>query len=155
MTRIEVQRISAGQTRPLRRAVLRPDQPPEASVYPGDANADTLHAGAYVDGTLVGVATVSREPPDPAFLDRVTRPDSAWRLRGMAVRPEHQGRGLGAGLLALCLDHARSQGGEVLWCNARATAERFYASHGLARWSELFELPGIGAHYVMGISLAT
>lgn len=133
--------ISAADTRALRRRVLRPHQAPEACVYPADDDASTGHLGVFVDGRLVGVASIFEE----------SRPGEVggWRIRGMAVAPEHRGRGLGAALLEACLDHARGRGGGEVWCNARTSAARFYGHLGFEPEGEEFELPGIGPHYLM------
>lgn len=135
--------LSAAETRPLRHAVLRPHQPITACVYPGDEAPTTGHFGVYEGQTLIGVASVFEEAPphDPRA--------PGWRIRGMAVRPTHQGKGVGGALLEACLQHARAAGGSCVWCNARQTAARFYSHHGFERQGEPFDLPGIGPHFVM------
>lgn len=139
----EVRAIAAEQTRGLRQRVLRPHQPPEEMVYPGDDELETLHLGAYVDGQLVGVASLYRQAPP-------TEPDpGARRLRGMAVSPALQGGGIGRALLEGCLAHARARGATRLWCNARAAAAGFYSRLGFQVQGEEFELPGIGPHLLM------
>lgn len=155
---MRVEAVAAEDVRPLRGRVLRPGQAPRELVYPGDDHPDALHAairdagpgsGGRGDGSgaIVGVATVAPEghPRDP-------RPGD-WRLRGMATAPEARGRGLGAALLAACLHHARDRGGERVWCNARATAEGFYLRAGFVVEGSRFELPEIGPHVVMAVSL--
>ncbi|MCP3103361.1 GNAT family N-acetyltransferase [Myxococcus sp. K15C18031901] len=149
MSTPDIRRIPAAETRGLRRAVLRPHQPPEAVIYPGDDDPDTLHLGLYVDGRQLGVASLYREPP-PFALKDIT----AWRLRGMAVEQVRQGMGLGAALLRACMAHAASQKGTQVWCNARATAEGFYRSMGFVSRGEPFDLPGIGPHHLMCRDLA-
>jgi GNAT superfamily N-acetyltransferase len=147
---VRVEAVAAEDVRPLRGSVLRPGQAPDELVYPGDDHADALHA-AILDpeagGTIVGIATVAPEghPRDP-------RPGD-WRLRGMATSPEVRGRGLGAALLAACLHHARDRGGERVWCNARVTAEGFYLRAGFVAEGARFDLPDIGPHVVMAVSL--
>lgn len=127
----------------LRSVLLRPFETPEELVYHGDDDADTLHAGLFVDGILSGIASVCREPmPDDAD-------QRAWRLRGMAVRPELQGRGYGRALLERCLDHVLSGGGTLLWCNGRVSAAGFYRTLGFDVVDEPFEIPGTGPHYLM------
>ena len=150
MTNIyDIRLISAEETRPLRRAILRPSQSPEESVYPGDYLASTLHLGVYLHDELVGVASVYCEsPPGTKEADA-----NWWRLRGMAIKPELQGQGYGRALLEKCLAHVAAQGGTVMWCNARATAAGFYRSAGFHVVGEAYELPGIGAHYMMRRSL--
>ncbi|NTX40614.1 GNAT family N-acetyltransferase [Myxococcus sp. CA051A] len=149
MSSSEIRRIPADETRGLRRAVLRPHQPPEAVVYPGDDDKDTLHLGLYAEGRLLGVASLYREPP-PYALKAIT----AWRLRGMAVEQGRQGQGLGAALLKACMEHAVTQKGTQLWCNARSTASGFYRSLGFVQHGDAFELPGIGPHHLMSRNLA-
>jgi ribosomal protein S18 acetylase RimI-like enzyme len=143
-----VRPISAAETRPLRGEVLRPGQPPASLVYPGDDAPDSFHAGAFVDGALVGIATVYPEPMplDPAAgFDA----DRAFRLRGMATRPDLQGRGLGRAVLTHCIEHVRAAGAEVLWCNARLGALGFYRRLGFQTIGDEFEIAGIGPHFVM------
>jgi GNAT superfamily N-acetyltransferase len=143
--------IGAAATRSLRRAVLRPNQPPEACVYPGDEEAHTGHLGVFVDDgseelALVGVASIFEE-------NRPGTLGGGWRIRGMAVAPEHQGKGHGGALLTACLEHALRHGGVEVWCNARKTAAEFYAHHGFEQEGEEFELPAIGPHFLMRRSL--
>ncbi|MBA2339708.1 MAG: GNAT family N-acetyltransferase [Pyrinomonadaceae bacterium] len=145
---INIHSISPEETRPLRRAVLRPDQSPEESIYPGDDAPDTLHLGAYLNGETVGVASLYHEPP-PGEDD-----ETAWRLRGMAILPQLQRQGYGKALLERCLAHVSAQGGITLWCNARTTAAEFYRASGFEVIGEEYELPGIGMHYMMRRRLA-
>jgi GNAT superfamily N-acetyltransferase len=143
MTPFELRRIPAAQTRHLRHVVLRPHQRPEELVYPGDDAPDTFHVELLVGGEQRGVASLYRE----------ARPGSGssteWRLRGMAVLAAAQGRGHGAALLQACIDHAARQGGSRLWCNARTTAAGFYRRLNFEVEGDVFELPGIGPHYLM------
>jgi predicted GNAT family N-acyltransferase len=117
----EIRRIPAAETRGLRHTVLRPNQPPQLAIYPGDDDADTLHLGLYMQG----------------------------RLGGVAVDMSLRGQGHGATLLRACLEHAVQQGGTLVWCNARTTASGFYRSLGFSLKGDTFELPGIGPHHCM------
>jgi ribosomal protein S18 acetylase RimI-like enzyme len=144
---MRVEAASAETVRPLRRTVLRPHQRAEDLVYPGDDAPGTLHAIVREDEAVVGVATVSREPHprDPQPGD--------WRVRGMATDPAARGTGIGAALLAACVEHARAEGGRRVWCNARTPARGFYERAGFAVEGEEFELPGIGPHHLMSLPL--
>lgn len=116
--------LSAEQTHPIRRAVLRNDTPDDDVVFDGDDRPDTIHLGVEVDGGLVAISTwlVRRYPDLP---DR-----EAHQLRGMATLPERRGSGAGRLLLAAGLDRCRAVGSAVVWARARVTALDFYVSHG-------------------------
>ncbi|MET0293087.1 MAG: GNAT family N-acetyltransferase [Steroidobacteraceae bacterium] len=147
-TDVRIARVTAAEVRPLRSEVLRPGTPPEKLVYDGDDAADALHVGARsADGVIQGIASLCRESAPG-------RSETAWRLRGMATRPERRGTGLGRRLLQACFRHVRSEGGALLWCNARVGAVGFYERLGLKREGEVFDVPDVGPHYVMSRWLA-
>lgn len=151
---VEVRRIDAGETRPLRHAVLRPSETFDATVYAGDDDLATRHLGAFVDGRLVGVASLYREDrPDReggSDSDREGRGEGAhWRLRGMATAPEARGRGAGRALLDACVNHVAAKGGGLLWCNARTPAVGFYTAAGFRAVGDEFDIADIGPHVVM------
>jgi ribosomal protein S18 acetylase RimI-like enzyme len=139
--------ITVEQARPIRRDVLRPGHPITAVVYPSDDHPKNFHVGASVSGQIVGVATVYPQPFPPADLS------NAWQLRGMAVREQMRGRGIGKMLVRACLGHVASQGGAMLWCNARTAVVGFYQSMGFQVLSEEFHIPVSGPHYVMGCAI--
>ena len=145
--------ITAAETRPLRAAILRPGQPPDALVYPGDEHPDGFHAGAFKNNQLVGIATIYPEPSPDAY--RSQMPEGlAFRLRGMATTPAVRGEGFGRGLLEACFNHMRAKDSGLLWCNARIGALAFYETLGLQTIGPEFDIAGIGAHYVMWIDLS-
>lgn len=143
MTPLQIQPITAEQTHPLRLSVLRPGQSPQAAVFPNDEVPHAFHFGAFSGKALIGIASIYPEPM-PGEAD-----PTAWRLRGMAVAPECQRRGVGRALLEACLAHVDFEGGTRLWCNARSTARGFYASLGFGTQGEEFDIEGVGPHFVM------
>ena len=132
---IAIQRIAARETISLRDAVLRPGLPPGGSYYPGDDAEGTLHLGAFVDHTLVAVATLCREP---MLGERST---TSWRLRGMATLPEYRGRGLGKQLAQRSIGYAAEQGGTLVWCTSRIATVPFYRALGFSESGHTFSLP--------------
>lgn len=147
--------ISAANTRDLRSRILRPGQPPEATVYPGDDAESTLHLGAFRDDAskdlLVGIASIYCEalPRDAHTPNHAIANGSDWRLRGMAVIPEARRTGAGRALYTACLEHLRAAGGRRLWFNARTSAFTFYRALGADLMCEEFDIPGIGPHVRM------
>ena len=140
---LEIRLISASATRPLRAAILRPEQPEHELVYPGDDDAASLHVGAFDSaGNLRGVATLLPQSPD----DDAPADAGDWRLRGMAVVPEARRGGVGAALLAACEAHAIAHGGQRIWFNARVDALAFYQALGYTVIGDPYDLPGIGLH---------
>jgi GNAT superfamily N-acetyltransferase len=119
---------------------------PEASFYPGDKDRNSGHFAAYVDDKVVGVASVlaAPEPDGHHIAGRGT-----WRLRGMAVDPDHRGEGAGTALIDRVRDFVTRAGGGLLWCNARLTAEGFYLKRGFVRVGKPWEEPDIGEHVRM------
>ncbi len=143
-----IQKIEVQQARLLRHKILRPHQPPEACIYPNDNTTNTAHFGAFVTGELVGIASIFNEPPPQA------KDPFAWRIRGMATETAMRGKGYGGLLLNACIDYAASQNGSYIWCNARTTVMGFYEKFGFRAQGEEFELPGIGPHFLMALTLA-
>ncbi len=58
---MHIRTIAVDEARILRRVVLRPNLPPEASIFPGDDAPTSLHLGAFESDELVGVATLIQD----------------------------------------------------------------------------------------------
>ena len=106
-----------------------------------DGDDAGIHFGAFVDDDLVGVASMVPEARGGG--------SGGWRVRGMAVVPEHRGSGIGVDLLRAAVDEAWNLDVPEVWCNARTSAAGFYARHGFETLGDVFELPDIGPHVVM------
>ena len=140
---IRVEQVRVELTRRLREAVLRPGFPPAMSVYPSDTLLDAQHFAAWLGNKIVGVASIHPEPLTGFENKR------SWRLRGMAVDPSFQGTGIGKQILDECLKFIKQFDGEILWCNGRKTALKFYQSFGFNIIGEEFEVAESGPHFVM------
>ncbi|CAN5820019.1 hypothetical protein BH23ACT11_BH23ACT11_04440 [soil metagenome] len=102
---------------------------------------------------MVGIATIYPEAP-PLDLQGVIpetayRDGAAFRLRGMATRPDQQRRGIGRRLMEGTFSHALDAGASYYWCNARVGAQQFYESMRLEAVGDIFDLGPAGPHYVM------
>ena len=135
-----VRQIPLAQTRPLRHAVLRPHEPEESlAAHEPD--------GAFALGAFEGA-----EPIAVGFIAPDGTPGS-WRIRGMATAAHARGQGVGSTLLAGLLEHAVAADASRVWCNARTPARSLYERAGFRAISEEFDVPGIGSHFVMELTV--
>lgn len=137
-----IKQISAEETYPLRRKVLRKNMPTEPHEFNGDFNKGTFHLGAFVDGEICGIVTML-----PLEEGKV------YQLRGMAVDDDFHGKNIGRKLVAEAEDICRKNGGETIWMNARENAIPFYEKCGYQKVGSLFTIPPIGAHIKMSRNL--
>lgn len=141
---IEIREATLDEIKHLRTKILRPNFPPgELALYDADALPETLHVGAFNGLQNLGAATF--------LVD--TYPGTgevAIRLRGMVVQKDLQGEGIGTRLLehAYTLFFGRF-GLRFLWCNARVSALGFYENQKFETFGDVFDIPGIGPHFVM------
>ena len=142
---LTVAQVPVALTYPLRGRVLRPGAPPERVHLDADDRPGTAaFAATDATGAIVGTAIVYPEAC-PWLPER----RGAWRLRGMATDEGRRGEGVGARVLAALLDHVHTEGGSVVWCNARVPARRFYERAGFAAHGGVWDEPEIGPHIAM------
>jgi GNAT superfamily N-acetyltransferase len=116
--------------------VLRPHQALEEL---GESEPrEALAVGAFEGEELVAVGLIGPEGGP-----------GAWRVRGMATRPERRGQGAGTAVLAALVDHARQRGARRVWASVRVPARTLYERSGFVATSEVFEPPHIGPHVIM------
>jgi predicted GNAT family N-acyltransferase len=118
--------------------MLRAGRPTEESFYPPDDLAETMHLAAFVNEEVVGTATVFPE---------ALNGEPAWRLRGMAVDPAHQGSGVGTVLMHDMTRRLLEGDVNLLWCNARTTALDFYRKQGFEVVGDEFIADADVPHY--------
>jgi len=70
----------------------------------------------------------------------------------MATLPEARGTGAGTVVVRGAVELARTNGGELLWCEARESAVGFYLRSGWQLWGEGFRTDH-GPHRYMWIEL--
>jgi GNAT superfamily N-acetyltransferase len=140
---LEARPISARESIPLRRRILRPHERSEDLARRDADGAPAAHAGVFDGEALIAVGRTAREPhpTDPGRGD--------WRIRGMAVEPERRGTGAGTLLLRALLEQAEAAGGRRAWCIARTPAAGFYARAGFVAEGEEFVVPRLGPHVLM------
>jgi GNAT superfamily N-acetyltransferase len=140
----EVREITALDTYPLRKDVLRRGLPNPDVHYPQDDDPRSFHLGVFEDGVLVAVASFN--PESTPWREGA----DAWHLRGMAVTDDRQGGGIGTAIIDEARARIRETGAPVLWCNARDTALGFYERLGFILYGDGFVTPDSGQpHHVM------
>jgi GNAT superfamily N-acetyltransferase len=140
---LEARPISARESIPLRRRILRPHERSEDLARRDADGPPAVHAGVFDGEALIAVGRTAHEPhpTDPGRGD--------WRIRGMAVEPERRGTGAGTLLLRALLEQAEAAGGRRAWCIARTPAAAFYARAGFVAEGEEFVVPRLGPHVLM------
>lgn len=108
--------------------------------YQVDFNKTIKHFGIFQKTQLIGIATIMQaNHPNLA--------ENAIQLRGMAVLPEFQKKGIGKMLLKDLVKIYQNQ--SIIWCNARDYAVGFYKSLGFSIFGEKFYIKNVGDHFVM------
>jgi len=86
--------------------------------------------------------------PWAADLDVAVAEGASWQLRAMVTDPAVRGTGLGRLLVEAAVDHVATHGGDMIWCNARVTAQGFYARLGFRSVTERFVVDSVPEEHV-------
>ena len=139
----EIRKITASETFSVRHPVLRPGKAIETCHFEGDALKSTRHFGYFEGDSLAGVASLFHANSD--LFPEIEQ----FQLRGMAVLPEYQKKGIGEKLVFQAEKEAKNRYGELMWFNAREIAVPFYEKLGYEIIGEPFDIGDIGKHLVM------
>ncbi|KAF8194441.1 hypothetical protein K438DRAFT_1827992 [Mycena galopus ATCC 62051] len=150
--------IDADQTVPLRRSVLRSNEP--HVLLPGDSTG--WHYGAFIDSNPAPVAIISlfieAWPIDngrEAGADGNSTHKRAARFRRFACDPAYQGRGIGTKLLLHAISVVGSElQASPLWCHSRDETQAWYERRGLEAFGDAFFI-GPGKYIRMKIEIDT
>ncbi|MEH6406078.1 MAG: GNAT family N-acetyltransferase [Leeuwenhoekiella sp.] len=138
----EIKTITGQQTWPVRHPVLRQGRPLEDCHFEGDDLPDTIHLGLYYSDSLTGVVSL-------LIKDYKSFSGVQYQLRGMAVLPEYQQKGLGEFLVLEAEKRMRKKRINTLWFNAREVALSFYSNLGYEKVGDSFEISPVGTHFLM------
>jgi len=124
---ISIEQIRPELTWRLRQEVLYPAQ----KLYEMELDEDQegIHFGAFTDDKLVGVISLFQT-------------ETSFQFRKLAISTEYQKKGIGNALLQRVEEFAESEGGTVIWCNARVSAIGFYMKAGYTHTGKLFAKNG-------------
>lgn len=138
---MEVKKISAQETYPIRLEVLRKNVPLPYE-FNGDFDKDTFHLGVFKNGVLIAVSSYMKS-------ENSNFNGIQFQLRGMATLVEFQGIGAGKLMMEKAFEIIKEMDCTCMWCNARVIAVPFYQKLGLQTFGEKFEIKFVGDHYVM------
>jgi GNAT superfamily N-acetyltransferase len=141
---MQVREIQAEQTWDLRSRILRPGQSFDACKMPEDHLPTTFHLGIFEDGRIICNGTFMKQGHE--HFPQALHP---YRLRGMASDSLLQKKGLGSTLIQAALEKLKEKKCDLLWFNARTSAEGFYRKLEFQEFDTVFDIPGIGPHRVM------
>ncbi len=137
--------IAAADTIDLRHRILRPGHDISICHYSEDNFSSTFHVGIRdVSKKIIANGTFMAQRHD-----LFTQAKSPYRLRGMATETGFQKQGLGRTILIFAEKELRKRSCDLLWFNARTTAEIFYQKLGFTADAVIFDIPTVGPHKVM------
>ncbi|GEA58889.1 GNAT family N-acetyltransferase [Vibrio comitans] len=120
---MHIRLITPEETLPIRHSVLWPAKPIEFCQVKEDNSG--IHFGAFENDSLVCVASV--------FIT-----GTRARLRKFATLHEHQGNGIGTQVIEHIIEYLKRHGVTYFWCDARESAQDFYARFGMQKQGERF-----------------
>ena len=126
--KIQIEQIRYELTWRIRHQVMYPDEPFDMIKLPEDP--DGMHFGLYEGEWLTAVVSLFEN-------------GKVFQFRKFATLTAKQGMGYGSALLEYIIAYCREQGAEKLWCNARVSAEGFYAKFGFRPVGEVFVQHGL------------
>jgi len=120
---IQIKKLSAKETFPIRIEVLRKNIPLPFE-FKGDFDKDTFHLGVCKNDVLIAVSSFIKVENDQFE-------GKQYQLRGMATLTESQGFGAGKLMIQEAFSIFKELKVDYLWCNARVVAVSFYKKQGL------------------------
>lgn len=132
---IVITEITGADTYELRNRVLDVMARFGTPAFAHDDAPGTFHLGAYLGDELIGISSFVPTPHVGA--------DASVQVRGMAVRADAQGLGIGTLLLDHGLDRLARRGDTRVWADGRLDALGFYLRHGWTQHGAPFEKAGI------------
>ena len=142
---LSVEMIQPHEAIDLRSRILRPGQPIENCIYEGDQDSSSFHLGIRnQDLKIICNGTFVKQQSDLFPTAKM-----AYRLRGMATDHLFQKQGFGSKVIEKAQQILKQKNADLLWFNARTSAELFYSKLGFSADPNIFDIPLAGPHKVM------
>jgi GNAT superfamily N-acetyltransferase len=152
VTAVNIGLVTVDRIIDLRHRILRAGLPVATATFEGDDGPHTTHYAAFLIDAEGGQPT-GRPIGCASFMLKDLDWTPAWQLRGMATDRAFQGRGVGRQLLETAIrelgSHPQYDHVELMWCNAREPAVKFYEKYGWRCVSDVFDIPTAGPHIKM------
>ena len=149
----EVKIISPKETKALRHKILWPHIKLEENCNIDiDYRSDGFHIGVFDGKRIISVASFF-EMKSEKLIGVCENIEKQYRLRAMATDPEYRKLGVGRMVISEAIKNLRKMEVDVLWCNARKVALGFYENLEFEVIDEWFDVPNIGLHKLMYISI--
>lgn len=140
---ITTKKIFSKDTLLLRNTVLRPGKTTQECIFDGDEKDKNFHLGLFVDDQQIGILSVFKI--SHAFF----KEKSQYQLRGMAISENYRNQNLGTKLIVEAERILIKEKAEIIWCNARKSAENFYKKNKYLPYGPYFEIEDVGLHLIM------
>ncbi len=140
---LDFKKVASESILNLRHKVLRAERPFSTAHFDADHLASTHHYVCLLDNKIVGCVSFMKKPHD-FFKEK-----NAYQLRGMAVEENHRGLNIGNQLLAYGEIKMKSKNTNLIWCNVRTSAEKFYTKNYYLKVGDVFEIRDVGPHILM------
>ncbi len=108
-----------------------------------DHHEDAFHVGAYCYEELVSIGSFFK------LKNKKLPFDNQYRLRAMATLFNYQKIGAAKALIDFSTEKLRILNQDIVWCDARIIAVPFYEKIGFIKIGDPYDIPIIGAHYLM------
>lgn len=137
--------ITALVTIDLRHRILRPGHDRSICHYAEDNFSSTFHVGIRdVSKKVIANGTFMQQGHESFATAK-----KPYRLRGMATETGFQKQGLGRLIINFAEKELRQRNCDLLWFNARTSAEIFYQKLGFSTDPVVFDIPTVGPHKIM------
>ncbi|MBF0360734.1 MAG: GNAT family N-acetyltransferase [Oligoflexia bacterium] len=140
---MHVLRIQSQDAYPLRDQLLAPKGRSDYSRFDGDMDDKTFHLGAFIDKTLVSIAS---------FYFNKHQDISApyqYQIRGLATLPEYTNKGIASTLIKTAYPIITQNQATVLWCSTRINSVGFFINLGFRPIGGPYEVAEVGQHQLM------
>ena len=135
--------INAKTCYPIRQQVLWQHKEIDQCGIAADLEVSSFHLGVFYEDDLVCIGSFFSQK-NPNFIEVIQ-----YRLRAMATLPIFQKKGAAKLLLEFAFQKLQNDSQNLLWCDARLIATRFYEKLGFISQGNPYEIPLIGTHYLM------